>query len=114
MAAKRVRSHVCQTQRSVRNSGIKKAGIEHSRLQPTTAKVAGPDKRLREAAAAAGGIGFWLMMDVDAQAATATSSTEGTINTTETMAATCELWLANHRLCMPTLTVSMPMRSAAA
>ena len=104
IAAKCVRSQFSQAQRTVSNSGIQNAGIEQSRLQPTTANVSGPDKRLREAAAAAGGIGFWLMIDVDAQAPIATSSTEGTISTTETMAATCELWLASHRLCMPTLT----------
>src|SRR6478735_10558815 len=58
IAEKRVRSHRSQAQRSVRNSGIQKLGIEHNRLHPTTAKLAEADKRLREAAAAAGGIGF--------------------------------------------------------
>ena len=54
------------------------------------------------------------MTEVEAQAATPTSAIEGTIITTDTIAATDELWLASQRLCTPTLKVSIPRRSAAA
>ena len=114
MSAKRVRCHFSTAQRTVSASGIQNATSEHSTLQASKAQAAGRASVLRAAAADAGGIGFWLMIEVAAQAATATSSTVGTISTADTMAATCELWLASQRLCRPTLKVSMPRRSAAA
>ena len=114
IAAKRVRCQFSHAQRRVRASGTQKAGSEPNRLQPTQAHAAGPASRWREAAAAAGGTGLWLSRRVLAQAATITSSTDGTVSTTDTMAPTDELWLASHRLCRPTLSVSMPRRSAAA
>ena len=95
-------------------SGIQNPGSEHSTLQASSSQAAGRGIGLREAAAKAGATGFWLTTRVDAQAATATSATEGTIITTDTVAATAELWLASQRLCTPTLKVSMPSRSAVA